>query len=115
MRYAYKDLGRQREGCTATVHWGGSAATVMLFDPVNFTKYVDRLPCYCDTGGRYRCPPARLAIPHDGHWYAVVDLGGNTSARPPTVEVQGQPNAPGPSASFDDAEPAYIGGVSGSS
>lgn len=90
MRYAYKDLGRQRQGCTAIVRWGGSPATVMLFDPVNFTKYLDRLPCDCDTGGRYRCSPARLPIPQDGHWYAVVDLGGHTSAKPPTVEVQGQ-------------------------
>jgi uncharacterized protein DUF1883 len=88
MRYAYKHLGRQREGCTAVVRWGGSAATVMLFDPVNFTKYVDRLPCHCDAGGRYHCPPAQLPIPSDGDWYAVVDLGGHTSGRRPTVEIQ---------------------------
>lgn len=90
MRYAYKDLGRQRGGCTAVVRWGGTPATVMLLDPVNFTKYVDRMPCHCETGGRYRSPPARLAIPHDGRWYAVIDLGGHTSAKPPTVEVQGR-------------------------
>jgi hypothetical protein len=93
MRYAYKDLGRQREGCAAIVRWSGTPARVMLFDPVNFTRYVDRLPCHCDTGGRYRCPPARLPIPRDGHWYAVVDLGGYASARPPTVELQGSPDA----------------------
>ena len=97
MRYAYGDLGEQREGATAIVHWGGSAATVMLFDPVNFNKYVDRLPCHCDTGGRYRRPPARLSIPQRGRWYAVVDLGGNASGRPPTVEVLG-PEAPAPEA-----------------
>ncbi len=90
MRYAYKDLGRQGEGCTTIVRWGGTPATVMLFDPVNFSKYVDRMPCQCETGGRYRCPPARLPIPHDGHWYAVVDLGAYTSATPPTIEVEGE-------------------------
>lgn len=93
MRYAYKDLGSQREGRTAVVRWGGTPATVMLFDPVNFTKYIDQMPCYC-TGGRYRCPPARLPIPHDGRWYAVVDLGAHTSAKPPTVELEGHAQPP---------------------
>jgi hypothetical protein len=88
MRYAYTDLGPQQEGSTAIVRWRGSAAKVMLFDPVNFTKYVDRLPCRSATGGRYRCPPARLEIPENGRWYAVVDLGAPTSGRPPSVEVE---------------------------
>ncbi|HLY50192.1 MAG TPA: DUF1883 domain-containing protein [Solirubrobacteraceae bacterium] len=87
MRYAYSDLGEQPEGATAVVRWGGSPATVMLLDPVNFEKYVDRLPCRCNTGGRYRCSPARLSIPEHGRWYAVVDLGGNTSGIRPTVQV----------------------------
>jgi hypothetical protein len=87
MRYAYKPLGKQQEGTTAVVRWPGSPATVMLFDPVNFAKYVDRLPCFFDTGGRYGCSPARLSIPHDGRWYAVVDLGGYSSGKPPTVEL----------------------------
>lgn len=89
MRYAYSDLGKQEEGTTAIVRWSGAPATVMLFDPVNFAKYVDRLPCFCDTGGRYSYSPARLCIPQDGHWYAVVDLGGHSSGRPPTVAVLG--------------------------
>lgn len=87
MRYAYKDLGEQQEGRSAVVRWGGSPANVMLFDPVNFSKYVDRLPCHCDDGGRFRRSPARLSIPQPGRWYVVVDLGGHTSGRPPTVEV----------------------------
>ena len=87
MRYAYTDLGNQQQGTTAIVRWSGSPAIVMLFDPLNFTKYIDRLPCFCDTGGRFSRSPARLSIPEDGRWYAVVDLGGYTSGRPPTVEL----------------------------
>ena len=98
MRYAYRDLGEQQEGCTAVVRWSGSPATVMLFDPVNFKKYVDRLPCHCTNGGRYRRAPARLSIPERGRWYAVVDLGGHTSGRPPTVEVTGREAAQRPRA-----------------
>jgi hypothetical protein len=88
MRYAYTDLGEQHEGTTAIIRWDGSPAKVMLFDPVNFTKYIDRLPCSCDTGGRYRRSPAQLQIPTEGRWYAVVDLGGHTSGRPPTIELR---------------------------
>jgi hypothetical protein len=90
MRYAYRNLGEQQEGCTAVVRWSGAPATVMLFDPVNFHKYVDRLPWHCDTGGRYRRSPARLPIPQRGRWFAVVDFGGNSAGRPPTVEVVGR-------------------------
>lgn len=87
MRYAYSDLGRRRQGSTAVVHWKGTGAAVMLFDSVNFAKYVGRLPSSCDDGGHYRCSPARLSIPDDGHWFAVVDLGANTASRPPMVEI----------------------------
>ena len=103
MRYAYSDLGEQQEGCTAIVRWGGTPATVMLFDPVNFEKYVDRLPCHCEDGGRYHRSPARLCIPQRGRWYAVVDLGGYTSGKAPTIEVT-EPGATPPPADREEAE-----------
>jgi hypothetical protein len=28
------------------------------------------------TGGLYARTPARLQIPHDGHWYLVIDCAG---------------------------------------
>ncbi len=88
MRYAYQDLGEQPAGTTVVVRWSGSAAKVILLDPVNFSKYqyCDGRPFFYDGGGRYRHPPAELSIPQDGHWYVVVDLGGNTGAAP-TIEV----------------------------
>jgi Domain of unknown function (DUF1883) len=87
MRYAYSDLGNRRQGCSAVVRWSGAPATVMLFDPVNFAKYLRRMPCHCDEGARYRHSPARLSIPEDGRWYAVVDYGGYSSRTAPTIEV----------------------------
>ena len=88
MRYAYRDLGDQPAGSTVVVRWTGSDATVLLVDPVNFSKYrfQDGRPFSYDGGGRYRRPPARLSIPEDGRWYVVVDRG-HYSGRPPTVEV----------------------------
>lgn len=93
MKYAYKDLGDQPQGSTAIVDWRGSAATVMLLDPVGFQKYVERMPFSYRAGGHYRCSPARLPIPEDGRWYAVVDLGRHSSGRPPTVEIRTPANA----------------------
>lgn len=109
MRYAYKDLGTQREGATAVVRWGVASATVMLFDPVNFTKYVDRLPSHSDGGGRFRTPPARLTIPADGRWYVVADLGGHSSGRGPTIEVEVEA---GPSAERQETQPTHAASVS---
>lgn len=88
MRYAYHDLGEQPAGSTALVRWSGAAASVILLDPVNFSKYqyCDGRPFFYDAGGHYRRPPARLLVPQDGHWYIVVDLGAYTGD-PPTVEV----------------------------
>lgn len=87
MRYAYRDLGQQQAGSTAIVRWGGSAANVILLDPVNFRKYVERMPFIHHAGGRCRNSPARLSIPQDGCWYVVVDLGGYVTDAAPTVEV----------------------------
>lgn len=92
MRYAYKDLGEQSAGSTAVVSWSGSAADVLLLDPVNFSKYqhLDGRPFFYGAGGHYRRSPARLSVPADGHWYVVVDLGRNAGAAP-SVQLTGPP------------------------
>jgi hypothetical protein len=88
MRYGYQDLGQQAEGNTVVVRWRGSAADVMLLDPVNFRKYCeDKKLVFYDAGGRYGRPPARLTIPEDGRWYVVADLHGYSAHAKATVEV----------------------------
>ena len=88
MRYAYKDLGTQPEGATAVVRWRGSAADVLLLDPVNFSKYCyGRKPVFYSGGGHYIRPPAQLSIPQDGRWYVVADLGGYSANATATVEL----------------------------
>lgn len=88
MRYAYRDLGERTAGTKVLVRWTGSDASVILLDPVNFSKYQyrDGRPFFYAGGGRYRRPPAELSIPHDGRWYVVVDLGRYAGAAP-TIEV----------------------------
>ena len=88
MRYAYHNIGKQPAGTTAIVRWRGSAADVLLLDPVNFSRYCEgRRPVFFSGGGHYRHPPARLSIPQDGRWYVVADLGGYAGNAKATVEV----------------------------
>lgn len=88
MRYAYKNLDERPAGTRVVVRWSGSAANVILLDPVNFSKYqhCDGRPFFYDTGGHYLRGPAELTIPEDGRWYVVVDLRRYGGAAP-TVEV----------------------------
>jgi hypothetical protein len=96
MRWAYRDLGEQPAGSTVVVRWSGSAASVILLDPVNFSKYQyrDGRPFFYDAGGHYRRSPARLSIPQDGHWYVVVDLGRYVGEAPQLVVLPPQDDEP---------------------
>ena len=84
MKYLYWNLGEQPQHSRVVVHLRGSAASVILLDPVNFDRYryglsFDHTGCL-HTGSR---SPARCQIPKDGHWYLIIDCGG-----PPHVEVK---------------------------
>ena len=75
MRYLYYDLGEQEQETWVVAHLRGSAANVILVDPPNFDRY--RFGQFFQyTGGLCTRTPARLQIPHDGHWYLVIDCGG---------------------------------------
>lgn len=84
MKYLYWDLGARRRHTRVVVHLRGSAANVILLDPVNFDHYRYGRSFHCtgclhtDTRG-----PARCEIPKDGHWYLVIDCVG-----PHYVEVK---------------------------
>jgi hypothetical protein len=51
------------------------AANVLLLDSNNFSNYRSGRR-YRYSGGFARRSPVRLQVPHEGHWYVVVDLGG---------------------------------------
>ncbi|MGN6872404.1 MAG: DUF1883 domain-containing protein [Solirubrobacteraceae bacterium] len=75
MKYVYFDLGEQVRDSCVVAHLRGSAANVILLDPLNLDRYRFHQP-FRYTGGLYARTPARLQIPHDGHWYLVIDCGG---------------------------------------
>ena len=75
MRFNHYDLGYQPRGAVVEVTLSGSAANVRLMDSSNFQNYRSgrRHKYY---GGLMRRSPARLVIPHSGHWHVTVDMQG---------------------------------------
>jgi hypothetical protein len=51
-------------------------ANVRLLDRSNFVLFRNGHQ-HRDHGGYENSSPVRLVAPHGGHWYVVVDLGGN--------------------------------------
>ena len=86
MWYRYYNLGPQQEDSAVVVRLRGSAANVVLLDPVNFHRYRSG-EGFLYTGGHYRHSPVRLQIPQDGHWYLVIDHGGYKGRARVEVEV----------------------------
>ena len=62
------------------------AANIMLLDASNYAAYVGGRK-YRYYGGYATRSPARLAIPSDGHWHVVVDLGGGAGRVRATVQL----------------------------
>src|SRR5579884_45096 len=92
LRYAYYDLGELEEGSTALVRMSGSRANVTLLDARNFARYRAGQP-FAYVGGNRRRSPVRLEVPHDGHWYVVLDLGGFGGRARGAVSVLGPDGA----------------------
>jgi hypothetical protein len=88
MRYAFFELGEQDAESTAVVRLRGKAANVVLVDELNFGRYRTGQP-FSYVGGRRRRGEIRLAIPRDGRWYVVLDLGGYSGRTKGTVTVLG--------------------------
>jgi hypothetical protein len=75
MKFQKYDLGYRQGGEIVEVTLQGNAANVRLMDSSNFQNYRSgRQHRY--TGGHVTRSPVRLPIPHSGHWYLIVDLGG---------------------------------------
>jgi hypothetical protein len=47
---------------------------VLVMDDTNFSSYRQGQR-FRYHGGFYKHLPARIAIPHSGHWHTVIDLG----------------------------------------
>ena len=87
MRYTYYDLGRQRAGTKVTAQLRGSVCNLLLVDEENFGRYRAGEP-FLYEGGLRQSTPVSLKVPEDGHWYAVIDLGGFKGRVRATIELE---------------------------
>lgn len=88
MTHIQYDLGPVPAGRVVRFNLSGSAANVMLLDAANYQSY-RRGQSYRYVGGHATKSPVRLAVPHAGHWKAVVDLGGCSGTVNASVKVLG--------------------------
>lgn len=74
MEYRFHDLGNVEKGRIVEVTLG-YAANVRIMDSSNYSNYKNgRRHNYI--GGYVKRTPYKATIPHSGHWYVVIDLGG---------------------------------------
>lgn len=57
---------------------------VLVMDDQNFAAYRQRQKCTF-YGGHFTHFPAKVAVPSDGHWNTVIDLGGREAAIQHTI------------------------------
>lgn len=74
MNFLQNDLGHRKSGELVEVTLS-RAANVRLMDSSNFQNYRNGRQ-HRFHGGQATRSPMRLQIPHAGHWYVAVDLGG---------------------------------------
>lgn len=79
------DLGHVHRGDMVVVHVA-NRQNVLLLDSTNLQRY-RRGDSYNYFGGQAVRSPIRLAIPNDGHWYVIGDLGGASGRIRMSVEV----------------------------
>jgi len=75
MQFQSYDLGTMQTGEIIEVTLKGNAANVRIMDGSDFSSYKSgRSHHYI--GGYVTKSPYRIAVPHSGHWYVAIDLGG---------------------------------------
>ncbi|MBX9455537.1 MAG: DUF1883 domain-containing protein [Rhizobium sp.] len=57
---------------------------VLVMDDQNFQAYRQRKKCTY-FGGHFKAFPAKVAVPANGHWNTVIDVGGAAAAISHTI------------------------------
>jgi len=86
MKFQSYDLGNRASGDTVRVTLSGSAANVCLMDSGNFQNYRSGHE-FRYTGGYKTHSPVSLQVPHAGHWYVTIDLGGHVGSVRSSIQV----------------------------
>jgi hypothetical protein len=83
--FIHYDLKQQKRGAVVEVTLN-TQANVQLLDSSSFTAYRNGRQ-YRYIGGLATKSPIRLAIPRNGHWHVVIDLGGYSGSVRSDVRV----------------------------
>jgi hypothetical protein len=86
MDYNYQDLGHQQRGTTVRVTLTGNEANVRLLDRSNYLLFEQGRSCR-GVGGGFDRSPIYLQVPHNDHWYLIIDYGGFAGHGSATVQV----------------------------
>ena len=79
-------LGHQRQGALIWVDLTGNAANVRLLDRSNYRSFQANQRHHY-VGGHYTRSPIRVQVPHDDHWFLVIDYGGYAGRGTARVQV----------------------------
>ena len=98
MQFQSFDLGHRKRGEIVQVTLSGNAANVRLMDSSNFQRF-KRNGSGKYYGGSVRRSPIKIPIPHSGHWFVAIDLGGlkgrvrsSVSVLPGSLPAYGEPS-----------------------
>ena len=90
MQFTEYDMGQLERDQAVEVTLSGSAANVRLMDSSNLSAYKSgRQHRYY--GGLMKSSPARIGVPHSGHWYVPVDMQGLRGSTRSSVRVLPSP------------------------
>jgi hypothetical protein len=86
MQFTYYDVGQRSSGEVVEISLSGNSANVRLMDNSNYQSFrAGRQHRFF--GGHVTRSPVRLPIPHTGHWYVTIDLGGYSGSVGSSVRV----------------------------
>ena len=74
MDFLYFDLNYLKQNDIVEAIIEGTECNVILLNSVNFSNYKNNRE-YHYYGGHCKQSPAVITIPHDDHWYLVIDSG----------------------------------------
>jgi hypothetical protein len=86
MKYQSYDLGKLKGGEIIEMTLKEKSANVKLMDISNFSNFKSGLQ-HTYYGGHATCSPYRVSVPKPGHWYVIIDLGGNAGQVSSSIRV----------------------------
>ncbi|EKQ57295.1 MULTISPECIES: DUF1883 domain-containing protein [unclassified Clostridium] len=84
MKYSYEE-GNFKKGDILSIAIDRKV-NIYLMDNINFQRYKNNMNCEY-YGGVATCSTYNITVPRTGHWYIVMDLGGNAGILNYSIKV----------------------------